>query len=252
MMIMGIVGCGKEAVREIDTEETETIVEDNVPVDEVSKEIVEELISDEAGDEASTDASKSTKTELFEDEADNDYSNGETVIANLKIPYVMVVDDSNVDIGITYTIDGKAVNTDLMAYNYNFMGAEIPTESYAHAELYDIDKDNVNEIILKVYGLGNTLEDYAGEMYILEATDKGVKEALHLDTMDTPNGDNLTELVIWDGSFYLYTCRKESTDVIELVYTLYKVDSLKNGKLGTKEISVDTVDPMNEKGAIVF
>ena len=161
-------------------------------------------------------------------------------VSNIRLVSAQPVNSDNIEVKISYAIDGGTVEDSFKAQNYNFWGGEYDDDTYAIIKTCDIDSDGTDEIFVKVYALGNTLADYVGDVYVFKPTKDGLDNILTLD-VNCKEGPSkaegfLDETWFENGYFYVTYSHKDSGENGINIISITFETSLENGKWNYKEV----------------
>ena len=107
----------------------------------------------------------------------------------------------------------------------------------------DLDGDGIEEIVIKVNAIGNTISDRCGTLHIIKLNENGYEEILKQNTnWETPDGGYIIGLIIQNDCLYYESGWKESTENGTTIYTRTYQLIIVDGEIQSIEKNLDIDD----------
>lgn len=107
----------------------------------------------------------------------------------------------------------------------------------------DLDGDGIEEIVIKVNAIGNTISDRCGTLHIIKLNENGYEEILNQNTnWETPDGGYIIGLIIQNDCLYYESGWKESTENGTTIYTRTYQLIIVDGEIQSVEKNLDIDD----------
>lgn len=129
-----------------------------------------------------------------------------TKIQDAKVTGLTDLNNEMCRITFTCEVNGEVYTTEFDDYYY-LPELELSPDSRVGLRIGDINHDNNDEIILKVYAVGNTFYDRVGSTHVFSFNNGILQEILYID-VDVIDGYWVTDTAIADDNFYFFVDTK--------------------------------------------